>query len=312
MTTTDRTRTLGLLTVPVVLVLWASAFVAIRHLGPSVSPGALSLGRLLVASVVLGAMMLTRPRTWPSRRDLPLLVTCGVLWFGVYNITLNAAERRIDAGTAAMLVQIGPIVVALLAAVFLGEQLTRWLVAGAVVGFAGVVVIGLAKSGHGAGDLGGVLLAVGAALTYGAGVVTQKPLLSRLPGLEVTFLACVIGAVVCLPFTPDLVDTVRRGSATTLLLVAYLGVFPTAVAFLLWAFALSRTNAGTLALTTFLVPVIATGLGWLFLDELPPAGAYVGGALCIVGVVLTRRRPRPARRTVDRAASEPDVVPSGS
>ena len=312
MTTPDRTRTLSLLTVPVVLVLWASAFVAIRHLGPSVSPGALSLGRLLVASVVLGAMMLTRPRTWPSRRDLPLLVTCGVLWFGVYNITLNAAERRIDAGTAAMLVQIGPIVVALLAAVFLGEQLTRWLVAGAVVGFAGVVVIGLAKSGHAGGDLGGVLLAVVAALTYGAGVVTQKPLLSRLPGLEVTFLACVIGAVVCLPFTPQLVDTVRHGSATTLLLVAYLGVFPTAVAFLLWAFALSRTNAGTLALTTFLVPVIATGLGWLFLDELPPAGAYVGGALCVVGVVLTRRRPRPVRRGADQAASAPDVVPSRS
>jgi drug/metabolite transporter (DMT)-like permease len=311
-TTSDRTRTLSLLTVPVVLVLWASAFVAIRHLGPSVSPGALSLGRLLVASVVLGAMMLTRPRTWPSRRDLPLLVTCGVLWFGVYNITLNAAERRIDAGTAAMLVQIGPIVVALLAAVFLGEALTRWLVAGAVVGFAGVAVIGLAKSGHAGGDLGGVLLAVVAALTYGAGVVTQKPLLSRLPGLEVTFLACVIGAVVCLPFTPDLVDTVRHGSAPTLLLVAYLGVFPTAVAFLLWAFALSRTNAGTLALTTFLVPVIATGLGWLFLDELPPAGAYLGGALCVVGVVLTRRRPRPARSTVDRTAPEPDVVPSGS
>ncbi|GAB3446085.1 hypothetical protein GCM10027517_27890 [Phycicoccus ginsengisoli] len=82
-TTPDRDRALTLTAVPVVLVLWASAFVAIRHLGPSVSPGALSLGRLLVASVVLGAMMLTRPRTWPSRRDVPLLVACGVLWFGV-------------------------------------------------------------------------------------------------------------------------------------------------------------------------------------------------------------------------------------
>ncbi|WP_460936872.1 DMT family transporter [Phycicoccus ginsengisoli] len=217
-----------------------------------------------------------------------------------------------DAGTAAMLVQIGPIVVALLAAVFLGKALTRWLVAGAVVGFAGVVVIGLAGSGHAGGDVAGVVLAVVAALTYGAGVVTQKPLLSRLPGLEVTFLACVIGAVVCLPFAPDLVGTVHEGSATTLLLVAYLGVFPTAIAFLLWAFALSRTNAGTLALTTFLVPVIATALGWLFLDELPPAGAYLGGALCVVGVVLTRRRPRPARRPVTEGEPEQDAVRSAS
>ena len=106
----------------------------LRHLGDTVSPGALSLGRLLVASAVLGLMLLTRPRRWPTRRDLPLLLACGVLWFGVYNISLNAAEQRIDAGTAAMLAQIGPIIVALLAAVFLGEPLTRWLVGGAVVG----------------------------------------------------------------------------------------------------------------------------------------------------------------------------------
>jgi drug/metabolite transporter (DMT)-like permease len=286
------------------LLLWASAFVAIRHLGSSISPGALSLGRLLVASVVLGAMLLTRPRRWPARRDLPLLLTCGVLWFGVYNVALNAAERRIDAGTAAMLVQIGPIVVALLAAVFLGESLTRWLGLGAVVGFAGVAVIGLSSSGHASGDAVGVLLAVLAALTYGAGVVTQKPLLSRLPGLEVTFLACLIGAVVCLPFAGDLVETTAHASAQTLLLVAYLGVFPTAVAFSTWAFALARSNAGALALTTFLVPVLATLLGWAFLGELPPGGAYLGGALCVLGVVLSRRRVRrPAEETPAQVAT---------
>ena len=138
-----------------------------------------------------------------------------MLWFGVYNVALNAAERRIDAGTAAMLVQIGPIIVALLAAVFLGEALTRWLLIGALVGFGGVAVIGLSSSGHATGDLGGVLLAVLAAVTYGAGVVTQKPLLSRLPGLEVTFLACVIGAVVCLPFAGDLVESTRTASTQT-------------------------------------------------------------------------------------------------
>jgi drug/metabolite transporter (DMT)-like permease len=245
-----------------------------------------------VASLVLGVMVWRRPRRWPTKRDLPLLLACGVLWFGVYNVALNAAEQRIDAGTAAMLVQIGPIIVAILAAVFLGEPLTRWLVVGAVVGFAGVVVIGLGSSGHTTGDLGGVALAVVAAVTYGAGVVTQKPLLSRLPTLEVTFLACVIGAVVCLPWTGDLVSTVRTATPQTLLLVAYLGVFPTAIAFSTWGWALARSNAGSLALTTFLVPVIATVMGWLFLGELPPAAAYLGGVLCVVGVLITRRKPR--------------------
>lgn len=276
----------------VTLVLWASAFVAIRHLGEDVPPGALSLGRLLIAAVALGVLVFRRRPTWPAGRDWWLVAVCGVAWFGVYNLALNASERRIDAGTAALIVQIGPLLIALLATVFLGEQLTRWLLAGMVVGFAGVVIISQGSSGS-SGDLLGVGLAVVAAVTYAIGVLAQKPLLGRLPGLEVTWLACLVGVVVCLPWSGDLVHVVRTGSASDLLWIAYLGIFPTAIAFLTWAYALARTDAGKLSLTTFLVPFIATLLAWLLLDEIPPALAFVGGALCIAGVLLTRVRPRP-------------------
>lgn len=274
----------------VTLVLWASAFVAIRHLGEDVPPGALSLGRLLIAAVALGVLVFRRRPTWPAGRDWWLVAVCGVAWFGVYNLALNASERRVDAGTAALIVQIGPLLIALLATVFLGEQLTRWLLAGMVVGFAGVVIISQGSSGS-SGDLLGVGLAVVAAVTYAIGVLAQKPLLGRLPGLEVTWLACLVGVVVCLPWSGDLVHVVRTGSASDLLWIAYLGIFPTAIAFLTWAHALARTDAGKLSLTTFLVPFIATLLAWLLLDEIPPALAFVGGALCIAGVLLTRIKP---------------------
>ena len=49
----------------------------------------------------------------------------GVLWFGVYNVALNEGEQRVDAGTAAMLIQVSPVLIALLAALFLGERFTR-------------------------------------------------------------------------------------------------------------------------------------------------------------------------------------------
>jgi drug/metabolite transporter (DMT)-like permease len=276
----------------VTLLLWASAFVAIRHLGHDVPPGALSLARLLVGAIVLGAFVFRRPRRWPARRDWPLLLLCGIAWFGIYNITLNAAERRIDAGTSALVVQVGPIIVALLATVFLGERMTRWLLIGMAIGFVGVVVIARgSSSGH--GDLVGVLLAIVAAVTYAIGVLAQKPLVGRLPGLEITFLACLIGAVTCLPWSGQLVDSVRDAPASSLLWTAYLGVFPTAIGFSTWAFALKHSDAGKLALTTFLVPFIATGLAWALLDEVPPGLAFVGGVLCIAGVLLTRKKPRP-------------------
>jgi drug/metabolite transporter (DMT)-like permease len=69
----------------------------------------------------------------------------------------------------------------------------------------------------------------------------------------------------------------------------YLGVFPTAIAFTTWAYALSRTTAGRMGALTYLVPPLAVLLGWLALDETPPAAALAGGALCLAGVVVTRR-----------------------
>jgi drug/metabolite transporter (DMT)-like permease len=278
--------------IAVTLLLWASAFVAIRHLGHDVSPGALSLGRLLVAALALSVLVLRGRRTRLVRHEVLLLVLCGVAWFGVYNIALNDSERRIDAATAAMLVQVGPIVVALLAALFLGERLTGWLLAGIGVAFAGVVVIGVAMRGDGGADVSGVLLALLAAVTYGIGVVTQKVLLRRLSGLEVVCYACWIGVLVCLPWAGDLVDVVRHGDRGDLAWIAYLGLFPTALAFSLWAFALRHSDAGKQAITTFLVPAITAVMAWVLLDEVPPALAFVGGVLCIVGVLVTRRKPR--------------------
>lgn len=277
------------------LFFWASAFVAIRHLGHDVTPGALTIGRLAVASIVLGILVFRRPRTWPRGREWPLLIACGVMWFGVYNLALNEAERRIDAGTAAMLIQIGPLLVALLAAVFLDERLTRWLVIGIAIGFSGVAIIGMASNGSGDHDVWGVLLTVLAAITYGIGVVCQKPLTRRLHPFEITFLACVIGLLTATPFTGDFADLVQHGSIESWLWIIYLGVFPTAIAFSTWAYALTHMNAGRLSITTFLVPVIAIVLAAVLLGETPPSLAYVGGVLCVVGVLITRRRsPAPA------------------
>jgi drug/metabolite transporter (DMT)-like permease len=273
---------------------WASAFVAIRHLGQTVTPGALTLGRLGVAAVVLGVLVFRRTPTWPARRDWPLLLACGLMWFGVYNLALNEAERRIDAGTAAMLIQVGPLLIALLAAMFLGEQLTPWVLIGIAVAFSGVAVISLANGEGGSGDVWGVILTVMAAVTYAIGVVAQKPLTVRIPPFELIFLSCLIGIVAALPFAGGVADLARQPPATWAWIV-YLGVFPTALAFSTWAYALKRMGAARLSITTFLVPVIAIALAWVLLDETPDPLAYVGGALCVIGVLMSRKRPRATR-----------------
>ncbi|HYO38393.1 MAG TPA: DMT family transporter [Nocardioidaceae bacterium] len=292
---------LPLVAVAVTLVLWASAFVAIRHLGHSFSPGALSLGRLLIGSVALGAVLLSRGWTAPTRAEWVRLALIGLLWFGLYNVALNAGERRVDAGTAAMLIQVSPVLVAVLAAVFLRERATVMLGIGLVVAFAGVVLIATSASGSTSHDPVGVLLCLVSAAAYAVSLVLQKPVVARLPAIEVTAVACAVGAVACLPFTGSLVRGVAAASTGDLLWVLYLGVFPTAIAFSTYAYALSSMTAGNLSVTTYLVPPITVLLSWAFLSEVPPAMAYVGGALCLVGVALSRRRPR--ARLPDGAAA---------
>jgi drug/metabolite transporter (DMT)-like permease len=235
----------GLLTVT----LWGSAFVAIRDAGQTLSPGSLALGRLLVAVVVLGIAASIWREPLPRRRDLVRIAAFGVLFLGVYSVTLNAAERRVDAGTAAMLINTGPILIAILAGIFLKEGFPPWLFADCAVAFSGCVLIGLANSQSGSRAGLGIALLIFAASAYAVAVVIQKPALARASPLQVT-----------------------------------------ALGFATWAYALRRMNAGRLASLAYLIPVVAILLGWALLGETPPWLAAVGGALCLAGVALARRR----------------------
>jgi drug/metabolite transporter (DMT)-like permease len=268
---------------------WASAFIGIRDAGEEISAGALSLGRLLVGSAALGAIVAIRREPLPARRDLPAIVFCGLLWFGIYNVALNEAERHVDAGTAAMLVNVGPILIALLAGLLLQEGFPRSLLTGSAIAFAGAILIGLATSDGGLAASGGAALCLVAALAYAGGVVSQKPVLARVSALQVTFLACAVGTIACLPFGPTLVDELGEASGGAIRWTVYLGIVPTALAFTTWAYALSHTTAGRMGATTYLVPPLAILMAWLILDETPPALAIAGGALCLFGVVLARR-----------------------
>jgi drug/metabolite transporter (DMT)-like permease len=288
----SRDRVLVIGAVSVMVCLWASAFVAIRFADRELSAGALALGRLLVGSAALGIFVLVRRAPMPGRRELAGIAVCGVLWFGLYNVALNAAEQRVDAGTAAMLVNVGPILIAILAGVLLHEGFPPRLLAGCLVSFAGVVVIGVATTRHGLHDILGAVLCLVAAVGYAGGVVAQKPVLRHASPLSVTWLACTIGAISCFPYAGSLIHGVGHAGRSTIAWTIYLGLAPTALGFVLWAYALARTTAGRMGSTTYLVPPLALLFAWAFLGEVPPALVFPGGALCLAGVALARTRGR--------------------
>lgn len=292
----------------VTVLLWASSFVVIRFSGSEFSPGTMAFIRLSVGTIVLTAVAAIYRPPLPRGRGLVLVVGYGLLWFGLYTVVLNWAEQHLDAGTAALLVNFAPILVAVFAGLFLGEGFPRPLVVGMVIAFGGVVLIALGGSGVGVNDRLGVMLGLLAAALYAAGVLLQKVALRTVNAIAATWVGCAVGMVATAPFALRAVDEIGTAPPTALAGVVFLGVGPTAIAFLTWAYALNRTDAGTMAATTLAVPAIAILLSWTFLGEVPTILGFVGGALALSGVVISRRR---TSRTESRPTEQATGVASG-
>lgn len=287
------TQRLPALALIAVMAAWASAFVVIRGIGQHLSPIAMAEGRLLVGAAVLGVIwgmnaLYNGGARLPRGRTLALTVGYGALWFALYTVLVNAAEQRLDAGTTALLVNIAPIIVAVLAGAFLHEGFPPLLVVGIAISFAGAAII--AFTGDGRRDGAGVALAVAAALLYGISVVAQKLVLRTVDPLTATAFGAGVGAIVLLPWAPRLFDELAAAPLSSTAGVLYLGVVPTALAFLLWAYALAHTPAGVTASSSYAVPGLSILLSWAFLAETPTAWGLLGGALCLVGVAVSRIR----------------------
>ncbi|MEU1403894.1 DMT family transporter [Streptomyces sp. NPDC005728] len=306
-TTPSRTQLLATAAAVVTVVLWASAFVAIREAGDSYSPGALALGRLLSGVVVLGLLCVVRREGWPPRSAWRGIAVSGVLWFGFYMVALNWGEQQVDAGTAALVVNVGPLLIALLGARLLGDPMPPRLLAGLAVSFAGAVTVGL-SSAEGGSSVLGVVLCLLAAVGYAFGVVAQKPALGQAGVLQVTTFGCLVGAVVCLPFASQLVSEAAHAPVSATLDVVYLGVFPTALAFTTWAYALARTTASRMGATTYAVPALVVLMSWLVLGEVPGLLTLAGGVLCLAGVAVSRSRVRGRSRRVAAREPRPEKV----
>lgn len=317
----SRNTSLPTLAAATTIVLWASAFVVIRHLGDVFSPGAMALLRMVTgvtALTVAWRVTTRRRRTDPTRprkltkRDLLPAILYGAAWFGGYTVLLNMSEQHVDAGTASLLVNFAPILVAAGAAVFLSERYTMRLALGTAVALSGIALIAFGPESAGAhADTIGIVFGLLAAALYAAGVLLQKVVLRTVDTVTATFIGAAAGLAVTLPFTPTAIAEVATASWTDLAAVIYLGVGPTAVAFTTWAYALSRTDAGTLASTTLAVPAIVVVMSWLVLAEVPTAVRIAGGTLALVGVAISRgllgRRPK-----VPNPETTEDISPTRS
>ena len=281
------------------LLVWSSAFAGISEVVTrgGYGPGQAALLRFLVASAtMLVAAVLTRMRL-PDLRDLPMLALCALFGITIYHLAFTFGESRVSASAAALIIASGPIWTALLAVSFLGERLNRWGWAGVALAFSGVAAISF-----GAG--GGVhfeplaLVVLLASVSTAIYFVLGKGPLKKYSSLEFTSYIIWLGVLPMLVFMPGLVHQLPHAPLWSTATVVLLGIFPGALAYFLWSYALARMPASTTASFLYATPVLATAVAWLVQGVVPGLVTVAGGGLALVGVLLVQTKGRPAPSTV--------------
>ena len=265
--------------------LWASSYSAIRVGLDAFGPGQVALARLAVASVVLAVYAFAVRMRLPEARDLPAVLLCGFLAFVVYHVALNYGQITVSAGAASILIGTAPIFTALWSTTFLGERLRLWGWVGFAMGLLGATLVS-AGEGGGFGVDQGALLVLLAAVCVSVYFVLQKPYLEKYGALPFTTYAIWVGTLILLLFLPGLVAQAGAAPVGTLVSMLYLGVFPTALGYVTYAYAFSRMPASRAVSFLYLIPVMAYLIAWVWLGETPAALSVVGGGVALSGVVI--------------------------
>jgi drug/metabolite transporter (DMT)-like permease len=282
-----------------VLLLWASAFAGIRaglRLTPAgvpgpdgYGPGELALLRFGTASAALALYALARRMRLPARADLPQIGLAGFLGISVYHVALNFGEVTVNAGAASLLISAGPVFTALLSSLFLKERLTKVGWGGILLAFAGVSLITVSGGRSVRFSPGALLILLSAAVAAIYSILSKRSL-RRYTALEFTCYSLWAGTLPLLIFLPGLLRQVHRAAPPATLAVVYLGLFPAAIAYVLWNHALARMPASLLSSFLYLSPVLASAIAWVWLGELPALLTLVGGAIAILGVILVQTK----------------------
>lgn len=271
------------------ILLWASAFPAIRVSLTAYSPVEVAVLRYLVASAALLIYALITRMSLPRRQDWLLISLCGLTGFTLYNVFLNAGELTVSAGTASFIISSEIGIIALLAWLFYGEQLNRlgWLGIGLCI--VGVSVISLAGNSGPQFSLGALLVFM-ATLCISVYSVIQKPMLQRYTAIQFTTYTIWAGTLLLVLLAPRAIVATLQAPLAPTLSVIYMGLFPGVVAYIAWSYVLSKMPASQAGSYLSLIPVAALLIAWLWLKEIPSPVSLLGGILVFCGVLLVNKK----------------------
>lgn len=257
------------------------------------SPPLLFAGlRLLIGGILLLIIAIPRYRQLRFKETWPLYFISAlfniILYYGLQTIGLN----YLPAGLFSAIVFLQPVLLGICAWLWLGERMYGLKIAGLVLGFLGVGVIG---GGGLTGSLSpvGVMLALGSAVSWTLGTVYMKKITGKVDSIWIATLQILIGGIVLLilgSFTESWSAIVWNGSF--MLDTLFIAIFVIAVGWLIFFKLVGSGEASTVGSYTFLIPVISIACSVIFMGESLTMNLIIGFVMIVGSIILVNATGR--------------------
>jgi drug/metabolite transporter (DMT)-like permease len=276
--------------------IWSSTWLMIK-VGLAEAPPVTSAAvRFIVAALIIFSILLIRRVPLPrSRRFIGVSLMLGIFQMGIPYALVYWGEQHISSGLAAILYSIMPLCVSVLAKLMLEDRLSRAKISGIIIGTAGVYVI-FSDSVSLGGTMAawGMLAMILSAIMASFSSVTIKKYMGPYDPFASLFIPILIGGVLmtCWGLAFERHVPIRI-DGPFIVSVLYLAVLGTVTAFGLYYWIIKRIDVTVLSYMTFLIPILACLLGWIFLKETLTIHVLIGAVLIFTGIALaTLRKPK--------------------
>ena len=289
-----------------VVACWGFSPTGIRIGLQAYEPGHLALLRFLIASVFILVIASSLRISLPRLKDVPLLAVLGFFAVSLHHIALNFGQAGVSAGASSVLVQSTPLFTALLAHFVFKERVSAWRWGCVALGLVGAAIVVTGDRGIGHMDARGLLILV-AAFSWSVYFSLQKRHSHRYDGLTMVCYTVWAGTVFLLVYLPELIGEIVNAPLEVNVAVGVLGLFPSALAYLAWAYVLKHMDVSRASMSLYLTPPMAIAIASVMLGELPSQRVIVGSIVVLASVLaLNLRRERavvfPVRDEPERAS----------
>ncbi|MCS3468827.1 drug/metabolite transporter (DMT)-like permease [Pseudomonas sp. JUb42] len=279
-----------------VILCWAYSPTGVHIALHDYGPAHLALLRFIVASIFMAGVALVMGISLPRLQDLPVLALLGLFAVSLHHTALNYGQQGVSAGAASVLAQTTPLFSTLLAHFVFKERVNARQWACVLCGLFGIAIV--AGGDHGLAGLNPQALLIPlAALSWSLYFALQKRHCHRYSGLTIVCYTVWSGTALLLIYAPGLWQVALHASAAANLAVLILGIFPSALAYLAWAYVLAHSNVSRAALALYLIPPTAMSMAAIALAERPGLMVIVGTVIVLASVLALTLSPAIKQKT---------------